>query len=67
MESGVVSLILWVMSAAAAAVSTALGTILAYHWFNFGSNKTVSLIALVLYAGGCLLLLIGLIALASAI
>lgn len=67
MEGALTSVILWVMSLAAAVVSVVLGTILAYHWFNFGSNKTVSLVALILYAGGCCALLIGLIALAAAI
>ncbi len=67
MESGIVNLILGVMSAAAAVVSAVLGTILAYHWFKFGSNRTVSLFALILYAGGCGALLIGLIALTAAV
>ena len=67
MESGIVSLILWVMSLATAIVSAVLGTILAYHWFNFGSNATVSLFALILYAGGCGALLVGLVALAAAL
>ncbi|MBI2612454.1 hypothetical protein HYW59_01415 [Candidatus Kaiserbacteria bacterium] len=67
MESGLASVVLWVMSLAAAIVSAVLGTILAYHWFNFGSNRTVSLFALILYAGGCGALLVGLVALAAAV
>lgn len=67
MESGLVGVIFWVMSLAAAIVSGLLGTILAYHWFNFGSNRTVSFVALILYAGGCGAFLTALIALAAAI
>jgi len=67
MESGIVSVILGVMSAAAALVSAVLGTILAYHWFSFGSNTTVSLVALAVYTTGCVALTIGLVALAAAI
>ena len=51
------STLMWVLFAAGAALSIMLGAILAYHWIRFAMNKLVSTIALVLYAGGCFLLL----------
>lgn len=67
MEGGIVNVILGAMTLGAAAISVVLGTILAFHWFSFGSNSVVSSIALTLYIGGCSALLIALIALAVAV
>ncbi|MBI4080024.1 hypothetical protein HY414_02245 [Candidatus Kaiserbacteria bacterium] len=67
MEGGIASLLLWVLSLAAAACAVVLGVILSYHWFTFGSNRAVSLIALTAYSTGCLVLIIILVAIAAAI
>ena len=67
MENWIASLLLWVLSAAASVVSVVLGTILAYHWFKFGSNFTISLVALAAYAAGCSVLLSALFALSAVV
>ncbi len=67
MEGGIVSLVLWVLSLAAAISSVVLGAILSYHWFNFGSNTITPIAALIMYTTGCVLLITILIALAAAV
>lgn len=67
MEGGILSLVLWALSLAAGICSAALGAVLSYHWFAFGSNSAISVAALALYAAGSLVLVVALIALAASI
>lgn len=67
MEGTLPSLVLYALSLAAAISAGALGAILSYHWFAFGSNRVVSITAVAIFSAGSLMLIIALVALASAV
>lgn len=52
-----VTTIMWVFFASTLALSLILGVILSYHWMRYAMNGFVSMVALILYAGGCFLFL----------
>ena len=45
----------WILFAAAIALSIGLGAILMYHWTRFAMNSVVPAIALIVYGSGCAL------------
>jgi ABC-type uncharacterized transport system permease subunit len=51
------TVLMWLLFAAASALSVLLGGILTYHWVRFAMNKYVPAAALLLYAIGVFLLL----------
>ena len=60
-------LLIWVIFAAAAALATCLGALLAYHWFRYAMNPAMSSTALIIYAGITFFLITGLFATTIAI
>lgn len=49
--------LLWVVFAAAGALSAILGLLLAYHWVRFSMQSVVPFIAIVTYSSGCVFFL----------
>ncbi|OGG73325.1 hypothetical protein A3A38_01380 [Candidatus Kaiserbacteria bacterium RIFCSPLOWO2_01_FULL_53_17] len=47
----------WAIFLGAMMLSIALGIILSFHWFRYARNQTVSLVAALIYGGGCLFIL----------
>lgn len=64
METGTLSLLLWVVLALACALSSLLGLVLAFHLFKYSTSSKVALIATTAYAGVSVVLLFSLFALA---
>lgn len=60
-------LLAWAVFAAATALTTLLGALLAYHWFRYAQNPAVSLLSLVVYGATAFVLLSGLLAATVAI
>ena len=52
--------LLWAIFIGATLLSVALGALLAYHWFRYAMNPTMSSTALIIYGGIAFLLLSGL-------
>ena len=49
----------WVLAAAMFALTSALGIVLTYHWFRYAMNAAVTTIALLVYVGVSVFLLLG--------